>query len=84
MATFTRRLKSFEFYISSSFRSNVLTLTGPSGFLNTEGTLGVGSEETTPFADSPLIELEPHERNDRVRRYEMQRLVSDLRTRVSR
>ena len=40
--------------------------------------MGVGSEETTPFADSPLIELEPHERNDRVRRYEMQRLVSDF------
>ena len=52
------------------------TLAGPIGFLRTRRPRGGAG--TTPLAVSPLVELARRGKNERVRRYETQRLVPDF------
>ena len=54
-----------------------LTLAGPIGFLHTRRPRGGGGYDP-PLAVSPLVELARRGKNERVRRYETQRLVPDF------
>ena len=55
----------------------MLTLAGPIGFLHTRRPRG-GGRVRPPLAVSPLVELARRGKNERVRRYETQRLVPDF------